>query len=116
MRVTSLRGRRGQLREGEVYVGRAVPTFMTRGAALAESDWANPFRIGRDGSRDQVLARYETWLTTERPDLMARLFELAGHDLACWCAPQPCHADVLVRLASSLPPGHPATHAGERRA
>ncbi len=27
--------------------------------------------------------------------------ELAGHDLACWCAPgKPCHADVLLELAN----------------
>lgn len=27
--------------------------------------------------------------------------ELAGHDLACWCQlDQPCHADVLLRLAN----------------
>ena len=27
--------------------------------------------------------------------------ELAGHDLACWCAlDQPCHADVLLELAN----------------
>lgn len=27
--------------------------------------------------------------------------ELAGKDLACWCAPdQPCHVDVLLRVAN----------------
>lgn len=27
--------------------------------------------------------------------------ELAGRDLACWCAPdQPCHADILLDLAN----------------
>lgn len=25
---------------------------------------------------------------------------LAGHDLACWCPPGPCHADVLLSLAN----------------
>ncbi|MBX6723654.1 MAG: DUF4326 domain-containing protein, partial [Dactylosporangium sp.] len=42
--------------------------------------------------------RYEAWLRT-RPDLMARLPELRGRVLACWCAPKPCHGDVLARLA-----------------
>ncbi|MEO6628106.1 MAG: DUF4326 domain-containing protein [Aquihabitans sp.] len=28
-------------------------------------------------------------------------YELAGHDLACWCPlDQPCHADVLLELAN----------------
>lgn len=26
---------------------------------------------------------------------------LIGHDLVCWCAPLPCHADVLLELANA---------------
>lgn len=26
--------------------------------------------------------------------------ELKGYDLVCWCAPLPCHADVLLELAN----------------
>jgi len=30
--------------------------------------------------------------------------ELAGKNLACWCKPdQPCHADVLLRIANETP-------------
>lgn len=72
----------------EVYVGRG------RG-----SIWGNPFREGRDGSREQVIAKYEQWLRTQ-PELMARLPQLRGKVLGCWCAPKPCHADVLLRLAN----------------
>jgi hypothetical protein len=33
--------------------------------------------------------------------LLARLPELRGKDLACWCKPgEPCHADVLLELAN----------------
>jgi len=28
------------------------------------------------------------------------LYELSGKDLVCWCAPLPCHADVLLELAN----------------
>jgi len=59
--------------------------------------WGNPFRIGRDGTRREVIARYEVWLRS-RPNLLARLPELVGKRLGCWCAPLPCHGDVLVRL------------------
>jgi Domain of unknown function (DUF4326) len=31
---------------------------------------------------------------------MDALPELRGLDLVCWCAPLPCHGDVLLRLAS----------------
>jgi hypothetical protein len=31
---------------------------------------------------------------------MDALPELRGLDLICWCAPLPCHGDVLLRLAN----------------
>jgi hypothetical protein len=72
----------------DVYVGRG------RG-----SRWGNQFKEGRDGTRQQVIAKYERWLQAQ-PELMARLPELRGKVLGCWCAPKPCHADVLMRLAN----------------
>lgn len=61
--------------------------------------WGNPFIIGRDGTRAEVIAKYEEWLLT-RLDLLASLHELRGNRLGCWCAPQPCHGDVLARRAN----------------
>ena len=58
--------------------------------------------IGRDGTRDDVIARYEAWLL-EQPELAAALPELAGKTLGCWCAPRACHGDVLARLANTHP-------------
>jgi hypothetical protein len=63
------------------------------------SIWGNPFVIGKDGTRDQVIKKYEAWLVQQR-DLMERLHELRGKDLVCWCAPCACHGDVLMRLAN----------------
>jgi hypothetical protein len=34
---------------------------------------------------------------------MAALSELRGKDLICWCAPEACHADVLLELANPAP-------------
>jgi len=62
----------------------------------------NPFVIGRDGDRAQVIAAYERYVVT-RPDLMAMLPGLRGKVLGCWCAPQSCHGDVLARLADAAP-------------
>jgi hypothetical protein len=76
------------------------------------SKWGNPFVIGLDGSREQVVARYEQWLH-EQPDLVAALPELTGRVLGCWCAPKPCHGDVLARLANQTPP--PAAQPRERK-
>ena len=77
---------------GAVYVGRR----MTR-IGLAGSKWANPFKIGLDGTRAEVIEKYRAWLF-EQPELVAALPELRGKDLACWCAPLPCHGDVLLDL------------------
>jgi len=70
----------------DVYIGRP-------------SKWGNPFAIGRDGTRAQVIARYERWLG-EQPELIGQLGELEGKTLGCWCAPNACHGDVLARLAA----------------
>lgn len=82
----------------DVYIGRAHPT-----AGLPESVWHNPFRIGTDGTREEVVAKYHTYLLA-RPDLLARLPELRGKLLGCWCksraAPDTlCHGDVLAALS-----------------
>ena len=61
--------------------------------------WGNPFVIGRDGTRDEVVAKYRAWVVRQ-PALMAALPELRGKHLVCWCAPQRCHAEVLIDLAN----------------
>ena len=82
----------------DVYIGRPG-----RGKTAAECPWGNPFVIGRDGTRDEVIARYAQWLQTQ-PQLLARLGELRGKRLGCFCAPRwRCHGEVLARLADALP-------------
>lgn len=66
------------------------------------SIWGNPFKIGPDGTRDEVIEKYRAWLLAQ-PELMSKLPELRGRHLACWCAPLACHADVLLELANVLP-------------
>lgn len=79
--------------------GREVPA----GAVLVDrrTPFGNPYLIGKDGTRTDVIAHYERWLLA-RPDLVEKAkADLAGRDLVCWCAPKPCHADVLLRIANS---------------
>ncbi|MBX9841815.1 MAG: DUF4326 domain-containing protein [Xanthobacteraceae bacterium] len=63
------------------------------------SKWGNPFVIGRDGSRAEVIAKYRAWIVAQ-PELMNALDELRGRDLVCFCAPCACHGDVLLALAN----------------
>jgi hypothetical protein len=80
-----------------VYVGRA----MHRGGwHLAASPLANPFRPEADVSRQEIVSRYREYLLA-RPDLLALLPGLRGKRLGCWCAPLPCHADVIAELADT---------------
>jgi hypothetical protein len=78
-----------------VYVGRASPR---RG--LVESAFANPYRVDVDGTRAEVIEKYRSWLLG-RQELVLKLHELRGRRLACWCSPEPCHADVLVELVDA---------------
>lgn len=64
------------------------------------SKWGNPFRIGPDGDRAGVIAQHERWLADQN-HLLRAFDELRGHDLVCFCAPQPCHGDLLLRLANA---------------
>lgn len=70
--------------------------------------WGNPFRIGKDGNRATVIQRYQDeHLPVLRqvlvrggwPDADMAFRSLRGRALACWCAPAPCHGDVLAELA-----------------
>lgn len=86
-RILNMAAMGRKLPEGAVYVGR--PT-----------KWGNPFAIGRDGERSAVVRKYERWLM-EQPELVEQAKqELRGKDLACWCAPKACHAEVLARIAN----------------
>lgn len=71
----------------DVYIGR--PTV-----------WGNPFTIGKDGTRAEVIEKYQAWLQA-RPALIDKAkAELKGKVLACWCSPLPCHGDILAQVSN----------------
>jgi hypothetical protein len=77
----------------DVYIGRE-----NRAVGLLQSKWANPFKEGIDGTRDEVVEKYYEWVQ-KQPDLMESLHELKGKTLGCWCdANQNCHGKALVKL------------------
>lgn len=103
----------GVVPDGAVYVGRAAP-------GLRQSYFHNPFRIGMSlvgwlGFEDDGHVRdaeHAVILFEEHVSRLGRYYrdvvvcELAGKDLACWCAlPEPgetdwCHRTVLRHLAA----------------
>lgn len=61
--------------EFDVYIGRLLPRFKLSGSKLG-CKWVNPFRIGKDGTREEVIAKYEQYIRV-RPDLMSAVIEKA---------------------------------------
>jgi hypothetical protein len=68
--------------------------------------WGNPFKVGDDvpglpgikADRLDVVHYYEVFLPIPLAEIKR---ELRGKNLACFCPlDQPCHADVLLRLAN----------------
>lgn len=75
--------------------------YIGRGSPLG-----NPFVIGKDGSREQVIAKYRVWLNEQimrkNPVVLDELNRLGnkaidekGLALQCFCYPKPCHGDVI---------------------
>ena len=83
-----------------VYVGRSNPRY-----GLLDKGWGNPFVVGKDGNRQQIVAKYRQWLENQ-PALIQRLPELKGKTLVCFCHPEACHADVLLEFTQT-PPAKP---------
>ncbi len=70
-----------------VYVGRP-------------SKWGNPCRINPNDGRLFVIQRFKEYAIQRLQEDPYWLDELHGKDLVCWCAPLPCHGDVLLELAN----------------
>ena len=90
-----------------VHVKDKVPNAVYIGRG---SEWGNPYHIGIDGTREEVIAKYKKYLWDRmapalQEDISAykdlgRLASLHGKQLACYCAPQACHGDVLVKASA----------------
>lgn len=68
------------------------------------TQYGNPFVIGsRPGggekiTREEAIASYRRWIAgrlARQPDFLE---PLRGKRLACWCAPEACHGDIIVEL------------------
>lgn len=82
-----------------IYIGRDM-SFYVDGAY--PSKWHNPYKIARPGrknatckSLDESLMLYEQHV---RDNLIDDIEELRGKTLGCWCKPDRCHGDVLVKI------------------
>ena len=82
-----------------IYCGRCLPNSLFR----------NPYKIGPDGTREEVLKKCEVRLRdriAKSPWFRGRVLALDGKTLGCWCKEPyrevPCHGDILVKLIEEL--------------
>ena len=70
----------------DIYIGRP-------------SIWGNPFKISDGIARLDSIDLYRHWLL-KKPNLLAKLPDLRGKVLGCYCSPLACHGDVLEYFAN----------------
>ena len=90
-------------RPGDVYIGRA--------GKGEDGYFGNPFPLERESERPAVLHRYKRWFLSriqKDPEFAARVQALKGKRLVCFCAPKPCHGNVIAEFVNS---GMPAWEA-----
>jgi hypothetical protein len=76
----------------DVYIGRAG-----RGQ---DGYFGNPYALGKDGDRDEVLVKYKKYFQNrldKDPEFFKRVAALAGKTLGCFCKPFACHGDIIVK-------------------
>ena len=71
----------------DIYIGRP-------------SKWGNPYEIGKDGDRQQVIDKFRNYILNS--ELLYDIMELDGKILGCWCSPKACHGDVLVEIIEEI--------------
>lgn len=89
-----------------VYIGRKGIVFIKNEAGKSErfpkedSIWANPFKISKELLREDVIQLYEEYILDkiEKENLYEELENLRNKNLGCWCYPEPCHGDVLIKI------------------
>lgn len=82
-------------------------TFVGRPSALG-----NPFIITGGGERASAIQKYETWLRQQIEDedrdvmeaflVLLRQARRGDVNLICFCAPEPCHADVIKKILEEM--------------
>jgi hypothetical protein len=92
--------------ENNVYIGRTGVVFIDKKRFPTESsNFANPFKIGKDGTREDVIDKYKIYITKKlenNTELQSELLTLKGKHLGCWCYPDMCHGNVLIDIINSL--------------
>jgi hypothetical protein len=106
-KVKNIRPKYNNLKEwmndkNNVYIARGGVMFIENKRFPSESSvFANPYKIGNDGTREEVIIKYRKYIIKKIEDneeLKNELLELKGKNLGCWCYPEMFHGNVLLEL------------------
>jgi hypothetical protein len=85
-----------------VYIARAGVVFINKKRYPQNSSkFANPYKIGKDGTREEVIVKYKEYIIKKLENdksLINELLLLKGKKLGCWCYPEICHGNILLEL------------------
>ena len=88
--------------DNNIYIGRAGVVFINNERYPKQSSiYCNPFKIGKDGDRNEVLDKYKDYIIKKLDNdinFKNELIKLKDKNLGCWCSPDPCHGDILLDL------------------
>ena len=82
----------------DVYIGRA--------GHGKDGYFGNPFLIGKDGNREQVIKKYKNYFNqrlVNDQEFEKRIKSLRGKTLGCFCKPFACHGDIIVKYLEDTP-------------
>jgi hypothetical protein len=92
--------------EKNVYIGRAGVVFIDKERFPKQaSPFANPFKVGKDGTREEVIRKYKSYILArleKEEELRTKLQSLREKNLGCWCHPEACHGDVLLEILTTI--------------
>lgn len=63
--------------------------------------WGNPFILGKDGNREEVITKYEEYARNNLV-IIKSLHVLSGKRIGCVCKPLYCHGDIIVKLFKEI--------------
>jgi hypothetical protein len=89
-----------------IYIGRKGVVFINNVRYPPDNSiFHNPFKIGRDGDRNEVLKKYKEYILKKiekESGFKDSIKSLKGKNLGCWCHPLPCHGDILLEVLNTL--------------
>jgi hypothetical protein len=88
--------------KNNVYIARGGVVYIdNQRFPKYSSKFANPFKIGKNGNREEVIDKYKKYiieLLDKNQIMRQELLEMEGKNLGCWCHPEPCHGNILLEL------------------